>query len=239
MKKLMKSMWGILLAVLLLTASIPVQAAQSNLDVPKTVEVIRYSPKDVNLGGNVKKNQKFLMVLPGKATKLKSSNPSIARLTQQKLKGSSAYYLYLNVKKTGKTTVSFRYKSKTYKVKVTAIKYENPVSSVQIGNTKLSASKFKTRSVYTAKYSRFANKKVKVTIKTAKGWELAPSVYFNGSTVKETRGFFYTQKGWAKSSSVIRNGRKITIKGGKGFGITFNARNKTTGQQETIDIVFK
>lgn len=236
MKKIVKSTWGIFLAILLLVTAIPVQAAQFKVYVPKTLNVVRYSAKDKTpFGSGDIKNQTWLVSLPGKATNLKSSRSSVATITQKKVKKTGAYEIWVNAKKAGKATVSFKYKSKTYKVKVTVTKYRNPVSSIQIGNTKLSSAKFNTSSVYTMKYSKFANKKVKINIKLKRGWQLVPTI----NRGKLVQGFYYYRKGWLKSSSNIRNGSKITIKGGKGFCIGFLIRNKSTGQQERIDIILK
>lgn len=212
---------------MLLPAQYAEASGSSAVAVPSSISITLYSSKDVTVTG-AKKNVQYLCYVPKKATSLKTSKKSVVTLKQQN------NVIYLVAKKAGTATVSFKCSGKTYKVKVTVEKYANPVSYVKIGSTQIAGSKFKATSNQTLKYSKFANKKVKVTIKLKSGWELA-QYYLNG---KMTSAYDYMKKGWVKSEGV-KNGGSVKINGGKGFQINFMATNTGTGQQETFSIAFK
>lgn len=232
MKKIWKKMLAGVLILTMILGSVPVQAAAAQLDIPKQKSVVLYSSKDTNFNGS-KKNQCYLYSVPGNITQLKSSKSSVASVFKKKEYGDNQIYLML--KKTGKTEISFKYKSKTYKTKITVNKYKNPIASVKVGSTILSASKFKTRSVQTLQYSKYANKKVKVAFNLAKGWEFKEIE----DPDKILSGFYYFQKGWMKGSSFLKNNTAIKIKGGKGFIIAADVVNKKTGQEEVVTLFLK
>lgn len=243
MKKTWKILISLVLILTMLFGVIPVEAASALVDVPKTETFTLYSSKDVGFG-NTKKNEVYLYSVPsGTVTNLKSSKTAVAAAVKKTYNGAA--FIYLKLKKAGKTTVSFKYKSKTYKITVTVQKYKNPVSSIKIGNTKLASSKFKTLSTQTLKYSSYANKKQKITISLAKGWKLQSyeTVNINEDTgeftTKNISGFWYVQKGWQKSSDIKSNKSTITIKGGKGYTIEIPVVNTKTKQEEVINIIFK
>lgn len=234
--KTLKKLFAVMLTMMMLLNVLPVQAA-SALDVPESLTYTLYSSKDAS-GDASKKNKRFAVWVPAKVTSLKSSKKSVATVTQAKVKGVTGRYVYVNLKKPGTTTISFKYKSKTYKTKITVKKYVNPVASVKIGSTVVSSSKFKSRSETSLKYSKFANKKVKVNIKLKSGWKLVRAVAQDQAVMSTGAYFDYAQKGWWKSEQV-KNNSKIKIAGGKGYQIIFGAVNTKTKQYEKIVVRFK
>lgn len=207
-------------------------SAKASVNAPDKIELTLYPKndayKDIRYDGTTatfRLNKSSIISSTSKMKNLKSSNTAVATVSQRKYRGS--YYVDINLKKAGTTIVSFKEKSKTYRVKVIVKKYVNAVSSVKIGATTLPSSKFKSHAVINLNYSKFAKKKAKVTIKLKNGWELAGN------------SFWYFQKGWTQYSINNKNKKKITIKGGKGFGIGFSAVNTSTGQMEQYRIQFK
>lgn len=240
MKKTWKKLLSFMLVLIMLFGAIPVEAASSKLtDVPKAASFTLYASKDTGFGGN-KKNVAYLYSIPSsKVSNIKSSKKTVATVTKKTFYGST--FLYLNLKKAGKTNISFKYKSKTYNIAVTVQKYKNPIASVKIGKTTLASSKFKNTSSHTLKYSKYANKKQQIKITLAKGWKLETFETFDLKTedLKKVSGFYYSQKGWAKTSDIMSNKSSVTIKGGKGYTITIPVVNSKTGQKEQVDILFK
>jgi len=237
MKTTWKKILAIALALTVLFTILPVQAAEvQEIYVPDSTATTLYPSKDIDPHYGTSKNRAYFCSVPKKASSLKSSNKAVATLKQesQKWNGQTHYTLYLVSKKAGTTTVSFKCNGKTYKTKVTVRKYVNPIKSIKIGNTTIAGSMFKSASNRTISYAKFADKKVKVKINLAKGWELTKS-YVNGRFVGS---FDCYQNGWAKSDSV-KNGGTITIKGGSGYEITIAASNKKTGQIEIFYLTFK
>ena len=225
MKKIWKKLLGITLALTMLLAAVPVQAAGDYVSVPSKALHTLYA-------GTPASSKNCLCSVPAKVSSLKSSNTSVATVKQVKENWGQCIYYY--PKKAGKTTVSFKYGSKTYKTVLTVLKYKNPISSITIGNTKISSSKFKSRNTYNLKYSTFANKKVKVNFKLKSGWQLTEQFSWNGSEIVSFRGFQYALNGWAKTDPA-KNNSNITIKNGAGAFIMATAQNKSTGQ--LVDIV--
>lgn len=223
MKKIYKRLFAVMITLMLLLTAVPAYAKSDTIKVPTTLKLTLYSSRDTTSAMGPR-NIGWLCKIRGKATKLASSNKSVATLSQSSSGGYS--FLYVYPKKAGTTTVSFKVNSKTYKTKVTVRKYTNAISSVKIGKTTLSSSKFNTSSVCNLSYSKFANKKSTVTIKLKKGWKLV-------------NGFCYSQKGWRKRSNFYKSGKAITVKGGKGFCIMFDVINQSTGQIEAYYIPFK
>ena len=205
-------------------SAVPVQAAET-IYVPSKWTGILYSSKDKEFPtGNGKKNTTYLAdVATAKVSNLKSSRPFVATL--RKSVHDNRTPLYVTAKKAGTTNLSVKINSKTYKIKVTVKKYKNPISSIKIGNTTIKGTKFKTRSNYTLKYSKFANKKVKLSMKMAKGWKL--------------QQLLYTDKNQMPVDTYVANHRSFKVTGGKGSSICAYVVNKATGVEETIQIFFK
>lgn len=246
MKKVYTKIIGILLALTVFLTAIPIQAAAMPAPTVPKQTTITYYPATHNYttcyGDKINKNKCYLegfSTFGRKVDKVYSSNPKVVK---------AAYInsnLVLVAKKPGTATVTTKIKSKTYKTKVTVKKYVNPISSVKIGDTTLTASKFKSNSNYTLRYSKYANKKVKVTVTLAKGWELPkvpfPKLVDGNYEASYAKAYGYFQNGWQKSDPV-KNGRSVRISGKKGLyrsNLEITAVNKTTGQKELVYIFFK
>ncbi|MCD7744599.1 MAG: hypothetical protein LUI13_04820 [Lachnospiraceae bacterium] len=237
MKRMWKRIISLMMVFLMLQSVIPAQAASTKLDVPSELTMTLYSSKkDVQwYGGSL--NKQYLVYSPNSIKNMKSSNSKVVKISKS---GTS---VYLTAKKAGTATVSFKTGGRTYKIKVTVVKYQNPVSSVAIGSTTIAGSKFDKAATTNVKYSKFANKKVKVMFTLAEGWSVKESehtnVKSNGDVSVSTGAYLeYARKGWAKSDS-FKNGKKVSVKGGAGFFIICTAVNDSTGQEETITINFK
>lgn len=86
--------------------------------------------------------------------------------------------------------------------------------------------KFDTDPYRVISYSKFANKKAKVTFNLKKGWSF------------QYDAISYFQKTWQKSEDV-KNGSIVPIKGGSGFQIMTAVVNDKTGQVEHLLLWFK
>ena len=100
------------------------------------------------------------------------------------------------------------------------------MASVKVGNTTISGKKFDTDPYRVISYSKFANKKAKVTFNLKKGWSF------------QYDAISYFQKTWQKSEDV-KNGSIVPIKGGSGFQIMTAVVNDKTGQVEHLLLWFK
>jgi len=231
MRKIFRQLCTWMLIFVMVFSIMPIQALADDISVPSTVTITRYSAKDRNAKTGATFNKQYFTYVPGKITNLKSNKTSVVKVskTENTYSGTTSTSIYLTAKKAGTATVSFKYNGKTYKTKVTVKKYTNPVSSITIGSTKLSSSKFSSKSAVTLSYSKYAGKKVKVKATLKSGWKVSEEGW---------SGYIeYLQNGWMKSE-MLKNGKSLTISGGSGFFIRIPAYNSSTGQQENIYIYF-
>lgn len=241
MKKLWKKITGITMALAMLLTIMPMRAS-AEVYVPKTQNVIMYHAKDYAFDGKTSKNRTVLCSISrsdGTVTSLKSSKPGVLKVMKKTEKYGTYTYdvIYIRGKKAGTSTVSFKVNGKTYKTKVTVKRYENPIASVSIGDTVLSAETFDTRSTHILKYKQFKNKNVKVKINMADGWKLQEMPIQSGSTWVMKEGYGYWQKGWAKADAKA-NGKSVKVKGNV-FSICITAVNEKSGVTEDVWIIFK
>lgn len=228
----------------MLQSTLPVQAASIKLDVPSELTLTLYpSSKDVYGLGTTSLNKQYLTYSTNAVSSMKSSNSKVVTISKTDTVGASGATIYLTAKKAGTATVSFKSGGKTYKIKVTVAKYKNPVSSITIGSTKIAKGKFKNAATYSVKYSKFANKKVKVTVELKKGWsikETEKAKFSSDGEVTLVTGTYleYARSTWQKSD-LFKNGKKVTVKGGVGFCIYATAVNNSTGQEEIITVRFE
>ena len=150
MKKKFSFFLSLALALVMILGVVPVQAHTFSR------ECTLYSAKDKYSTGD-SKNKVFLASYTGAVTEVTTSNPKVA--TIQTVGDDDGGYLLLILKKAGKTTIHYSYNGYSITEKVTVRKYKNPVSSIKIGKTSISSSKFKTKTSYTLKYSKFAKEK--------------------------------------------------------------------------------
>ena len=147
MKNIMKKVISLLLAVMIMVTAIPVMAEEPYYDI-HTIEtnlLIPGSYEDYNIGSIGK----------AKAT-VKSSNTKIATVKVKK------GVIWVHAKKPGKVTITTKIRKKTYKTKLTILKYENPISSVKIGKTTIKGNRFNKATTIYLSYSKYQNKKQKI-----------------------------------------------------------------------------
>ena len=73
-------------------------------------------------------------------------------------------------KQAGTTTTSIKIGSKTYKTKITILKYKNPIVSITINGKKISGRKFNKTDVIRLNYNTYKGKKNKITYQIKNGW---------------------------------------------------------------------
>ena len=209
MKKMIKRTISILLAVMIMVTAIPVMAAETYYDIhtSETNLLIPGSYEDYNIGS----------VGKAKAT-VKSSNTKIATVKVKK------GVIWVHAKKPGKVTIITKIGKKTYKTKLTILKYENPISSVKIGNTTIKGNRFNKATTIYLSYSKYQNKKQKIKLNLKKGWKL--------------RALSYSQRNW-NMDKALKNGGSVKISGGKGFYLWIYAENTKLKRTQYINIVFK
>ena len=141
--------------------------------------------------------------------------------------------IYFAPKCAGKTVITTKVGNKTFKTNVTVYKYANPISSIKIGSTTISGSKFaKTDKIYLS-YDKYAGKNINIKFNTKKGW------YSCYTTVKDKKGNSVENdiRGDDNNSNLFKG---VRVQGGKGnyiLNIVFeNGKNKGV---ETLSIVFK
>lgn len=166
----------------------------------------------------------FAMVYTGqKLSNLKSSNPSVLKISSKKGIGLNKKYtgIYLDLKKTGTSTISYKSGNITTTAKIVVKKYVPPFSSIKLGKLNVT-SKLKTNNTYNLSYSKYKNKNLKLSYKVPKDW---------------TINAFY------KASS---NGLSTRIANNKSFKVTkknsvlsITAYNNKTRQTEECFIFFK
>lgn len=138
------------------------------------------------------------------------------------------YYYHFFPKKTGKTTITTKSKYDNSKRIFTIRKYENPVSSIKIGDTTVKGSKFnKTDRIYLS-YDKYVKQKNQLVITPKEGWEVVRIRTLNKSGSKEYQSL----------SPYDKNSIKPT--GGKGnYKLSIEFMNTKTYGRITEEIVFK
>jgi len=222
MKKVLKQILTVSLIFIMVLSAVPVQARAPEcfggkktvtLYTGKTIKnsAIKHFFTSAELG--------FFDKSGRKVSSISSSNPSVADV--------SFDYSFINVipKKTGKTVITAKSGNKTRKCNLVVRKYTNPVVSVKIGKSTIAGRHFNTEAYRVIPYSKFANKKAKVTFNLKNGWHI------------KKQCMWYFEKGWAKSEDVD-NGSIVPING-KDFKIFADVVNEKTGQQERVSLWFK
>ena len=209
----------------------------------KKVTLTLYNKKDVLYGfKKTKMNSQTLGYVDGeRVTNLKSSNRSVLTVSKTESPFGNRIWTNIaaNVKKTGTSTVSFETGGKTYKIKVTVKKYQNPISSIKIRNTTIRGSKFKSTSNYFLKWSKFKGKNTKVTVKLAKGWKFCHKEFDYESGKLRPVILAYPGSFPKRVVPTVINGQSIKIKGKKGYTLNFTVEQRSTGRTEDISIIFK
>lgn len=171
---------------------------------------------NINIVGSTTKN--------GKVTSIGSTNKSVAAIGTKTGNGEAKgrKFIYITAKKAGKTTVSYKADGTIYKHKVTAKNYVSPFSSLKLGKTDI-ASKFKKTNVYTVPYSKYANKKIKLSYKAKSGWSVDAEYLLSAKKQKAD---------WVKNNGTFKVTKKNSM-------LKLNATNTKTNQLESVIIIFK
>ena len=166
-----------------------------------------------------------------KKISVKLANPKIGKITTENL--GFMKLIHFAPKCAGKTVITTKVGNKTFKTNVTVYKYANPISSIKIGSTTISGSKFaKTDKIYLS-YDKYAGKNINIKFNTKKGW------YSCYTTVKDKKGNS-VENDIREDDNNSNLFKGVRVQGGKGnyiLNIVFeNGKNKGV---ETLSIVFK
>ena len=226
MKKHVKKILALFLALTLIFSVMP--ATQVKASVPtrvftlysKASKLYDYS-SDSYLPAN--KPMFSMVYAEQKLSGLKSSNPSVLKISAKKGIGYKKKYtgIYLDLKKPGTSTISYKSGKTTISAKIVVKKYVPPFSSIKLGKLNVTP-KLKTNNTYTLSYSKYKNKNLKLSYKTPKSWTI--------------NAFYNTPN----------NGSSIRIANNKSFKVTkknshlaITAYNNKTSQTEECLIFFK
>ena len=87
----------------------------------------------------------------------KSSNPSLGKVVRYKYSDGCIEIRFI-AKKAGKATITTTVGKSVFKTKVTVLKYNNPLSSIQLGKATISGKKFDKTNQITLNYKTYAGK---------------------------------------------------------------------------------
>ena len=226
MKKTMKKLVALVAIFAMLITAIPVSAANdAATHTWVTDKLVGYVP--------VKSDAKQLSLATTKAknVSVKVANPKIGKIVYEDL--TFMKLIHFVPKRAGKTVVTTKVGKKTFKTNVTVYKYTDPISSVKVGDTTISGSKFaKTDKIYLS-YDKYAGKNINIKFNTKKGW------YSCYTTVKDKKGNS-VENDIREDDNNSNLFKGVRVQGGKGnyiLNIVFeNGKNKGV---ETLSIVFK
>ena len=224
MKKTMKKLVVLVAIFAMLITAIPVSAANdAATHTWVTDKLVGYVP--------VKSDAKQLSLATTKAknVSVKVANPKIGKIVYEDL--TFMKLIHFVPKRAGKTVVTTKVGKKTFKTNVTVYKYTDPISSVKVGDTTISGSKFaKTDRIY-LDYDKYAGKTINLKFNTKKDW------YCCYIELKDKDGNDIPNLIKQKEGGSFKG---VYVHGGKGnfiCNIVFeNMKNKGV---ETLSIVFK
>lgn len=223
MKSILKSMkkLTIFLLIMAIVSSIsPVKTQAAKLESWLLEYDVSKAPKKVMIPiGLNEKVGYFNLRSKSKITSIKSSDTNVVYFDK-----ASPYLVTVVGKKDGKANVSIKVKNKSYKIQVSVYKYKNPITSVTIGDKKISGSKFNEKDEHFLKYKSFKNKNIKFKINLKKDWFVDGISLYNSSDGNGVE---------------IKNGSKFKLKNDKKFAVMFcYLENKKTGQRGYLTIWF-
>ena len=161
MKKTMKKLVALVAIFAMLITAIPVSAANDAATHTWVADkLVGYVP--------VKSDAKQLSLATTKAknVSVKVANPKIGKIVYEDL--TFMKLIHFVPKRAGKTVVTTKVGKKTFKTNVTVYKYTDPISSVKVGDTTISGSKFaKTDRIY-LDYDKYAGKTINLKFNTKK-----------------------------------------------------------------------
>lgn len=131
---------------------------------------------------------------------------------------SYGYYIGLQLKKNGTSTISFTIGSKTYQSKITVKSYTNPLKTVTMtgvsGGKNIASKLDKSAYNYDLKLTK-TTKNAVVTVKPNKGWKIASIEVENSDTGDSYRVYNYGGKGVTNASlklGTLTKNKKITLR---------------------------
>lgn len=213
MKSNMRKIATLLLVVALMLSVIPAQQADAASGIYYSKKVTKYLGTDWNDQGYLTISN---MTTKQKVTSVKSSDTSVveiitvgkyknvsttikANASEGEKKGKSSYAdatIIYKGKKPGKSVISFKIGSKTYKSTITVKKRPNALKSVKItginGGKDLASALNKSADCYINIKSNDV-KKAKLSVTAAKGWKVT-SVEFTNNTSRYYKGYYYIPK---------------------------------------------
>lgn len=228
MRKCMKKMVVMFIAAMLVIMSAGVVVQAKTVTSSRVLTLYPSSGKNfysafgslasanINIAGTTSKN--------GKVTSIKSTDKSVATIGTKVGSGiaKNRKFIYITAKKAGTATVSYKADGTTYKYKVTVKKYTTPFASLKLGGTNI-ASKFKKTNVYTLPYSKYANKKIKLSYKAKSGWSIDADYLLSTKAQKSD---------WVKNNGTFKVTKKNSM-------LYLNATNTKTKQFESAIVIFK
>lgn len=174
MKKQFKKVLAMVLAMVMMLFVVPVSAASGSSSDLKAYLPPKTATKTMTLQSTKEAWYLGSIVFSKKARNVtvSSSDPRVATVKTVK-QSSDTIQIMVTPIKLGTTVITTKVSGKTYKNKVAIKNYVNPISSVKLGNTTISGSKFNKKDIYTLKYSKYAKKdNIISVIKAKKGWGL-------------------------------------------------------------------
>jgi multidrug efflux pump subunit AcrB len=172
-----------------------------------------------------------------KNVKVKSSNTKVIYIGA--MGGDTITGFVFSAKKAGKANLTIKVilksgKTKTYKAKVTAVSYSNPLKSLKIGSKEI-ASRFK-KDQY-ASYNTKAESQ-KVSVKLNSGWTLKSiqHTYYEVIPAEDSSGdSSELDETIEEKTEKVKNGGKMSCSDNKG-SLIITAYNKKTKLTETLTV---
>lgn len=131
---------------------------------------------------------------------------------------SYSYYIGLQLKKNGTSTISFKIGSKTYQSKITVKSYVNPLKTVTItgvnGGKNVASKLNKSAYNYDLKLTK-TTKNAEVTVKPKSGWKIVSVEVENSDTGDYHRVYNYGTKGVSNATlklGTLTKGKKVTLR---------------------------
>ncbi len=158
-----------------------------------------------------------------KRSSVKSSEKSVAGID-----GASNHDIFLNVKKKGTTTISFKAGSKTYTIKLTVKNHTNPISTLKISGVKNGTNligKYKRDSdgLYEISLTK-TTKNAKLTVKPKSGWAIKFICLHDNTSGNEIFRKRYDKP--TSSKKIYSLGR---LKKSKSYSLSIVCENKKNG----------
>ncbi|MCD7737011.1 MAG: hypothetical protein LUI07_08650 [Lachnospiraceae bacterium] len=249
MKRMMKKLTGIVIALTMLFSAIPASAAIS-VESDQVLYMTSTSSSTTSYASiyvsGLSSSQKITQ------SSVKSSKTSVASVySLDRYASSSNYYYYesktsssssgtsssigLKLKKAGTATISFKIGSKTYKSKITVKSYTNPVKSITISgvnSSKTFASKTKSSNSVSGLTLSKTTKNAKISVTAKSGWKVRYISLYNSDTGEN---YSYSNYSNPKTSASMNLG---TLTKGKSYSVYVTFVNTSNGASLSTSYTF-